>query len=135
MGLGDNILFSSTKVILDVGILYLIHSQKYTISFTCQAGNESCWVSSIYLKGMVAYEKGTFMTVLRKALQTCSGKVTLVCSSVLDRNTSTFYIHFPHPHPATSRDTSTFLSYSLKSYTVLMPCLLVKVEEAFMFIP
>lgn len=84
MGQGGNILFSSAEVMLDVGILFNMFPEIPSSLPTSLAGNESCWVSSIYMKGTVAYEKGTYMTVLRKALQTCPGKATLVCFSALD---------------------------------------------------
>lgn len=84
MGPGGNILFSSAKVMLDVGILFNTFPEIHYFLHMPHAGNESCWVSSIYLKGTVAYERGTYTTVLRKASQTSSGKATLVCCSALD---------------------------------------------------
>lgn len=85
--------FPPTKMMLEVEILFNTFPEIHHFLHMSQAGNDCCWVSSIYLKGTAAYEKETYMTVLRKALQTCSGKATLLCSSVLDRDTSTFHIH------------------------------------------
>lgn len=51
---------------------------------------------STYWKEMLTYERGTHMTFLRRALQTCSEKATLVCPSVLD----SLLLTVTHPLPS-----------------------------------
>lgn len=120
MARGRKILFSSPKITLGCEA-FTLSSQKYTPSFTCLIlETKAAGFPSTYWKGMLAYEKGTHMTFPRSTLKTCSKKATLVCPSVLDSLPSTL----THALPSATQ-----------SYTVLAPCLPVKGEEAFMFLP
>lgn len=122
MGGGGEIPFSSPKVMLGCGAFtYLISSQKYALSFTSHPGNKSCWVSFNLLERDAGMWKGDSHDISEKGTANLE-KATLVCLSVL----GSLPLPVTHPLPSTTHS---------ESYAVLMPCLPVKGEEAFMFIP
>lgn len=121
-GGGGEIPFSSPKVMLGCGAFtYLISSQKYALSFTSHPGNKSCWVSFNLLERDAGMWKGDSHDISEKGTANLE-KATLVCLSVL----GSLPLPVTHPLPSTTHS---------ESYAVLMPCLPVKGEEAFMFIP